>query len=571
MLLRATLDRLKAETQIELVDQPGVQSVQGGFNRASFKEARMGRGYGSRFVESQNLNTLLSEEKKMTPQAKTLKEKAERGILRANAVQRLLVERGVNTRYLSKSIYFDKQGKRLSLQASEGSLEHYLNKRKTISLNDAYIIFSQICLGVAALHEKDLVHRDLKRGNILVNVVNGKLIVTVHDFDSVIPVNAQGQFEKETYEWQEDGRKAEITFTWDLGVARSPELQSIKNAETKKIVNTTENHQKYKKFNLKAADCYDLGYLLKRLIEKVDPSEDLVSINQLYLLLIQPELNGRWTVEQVLNNYFQQDYLDWLQTEYVPHDASHEFIGKNKNYARSTEVGNSYLSIDDQFQTLYRLGDNFYRQTNCFLDETGDPEKLDVFAFENINKTLVLLNREIGIVRISGLTPTLSNIVNTLETEITSTMAAIQQLYARLMRISIQPILQSQVEVKVEPTALPANLTKNFLITIVQLAAFEFGRVNFSANKTSSRFFSKNGKIKDSAATDELISSLRQKSIQEIVTTLNGLDGFGPASFKSILNVKMKENAEYTIQEMHEILFPSPVHQPNTKSQARRV
>lgn len=80
----------------------------------------------------------------------------------AIAVQQLLLERGVDTRFLLTYLSYDENGTKESLQASEGSLRHYIDKHTGIlTREEIKDIFGQLLLGIHALHEKGLASTSL--------------------------------------------------------------------------------------------------------------------------------------------------------------------------------------------------------------------------------------------------------------------------------------------------------------------------------------------------------------------------------------------------------------------------
>lgn len=112
-------------------------------------------------------------------------------------VQQLLIERGVDMQFILNYLYYDGKGKKISFHAPEGSLGHYVTSNQNqITRDQVKKIMGQLILGLQALHQKNLVHRDLQQGNILVTQdKTGHLFVQICDLDTVIPVNYDGTIE----------------------------------------------------------------------------------------------------------------------------------------------------------------------------------------------------------------------------------------------------------------------------------------------------------------------------------------------------------------------------------------
>jgi serine/threonine protein kinase len=53
--------------------------------------------------------------------------------------------------------------------AENGSLFHFLRKKRKIPEQEAFVYFFQTCLGIDYLHKKGIIHRDLKPENLLLD------------------------------------------------------------------------------------------------------------------------------------------------------------------------------------------------------------------------------------------------------------------------------------------------------------------------------------------------------------------------------------------------------------------
>ncbi|MEO8401271.1 MAG: protein kinase [Gammaproteobacteria bacterium] len=174
-------------------------------------------------------------------------------VKKANNVQKLFSDLSVDTGFLQKFLVMTKDGKKLSPLASEKTLFHYVDShRHALSDEDIIHIFGQIVLGVAALHEKNLVHRDLKPLNIFIDAppdVDPFVHAMVADLDDVIQVYPDGSINSKEY-----GGAG--------GSLYPPELQFFLNLDpsTGGALSWKEFDEitrlKYRAIDHKAVDCY---------------------------------------------------------------------------------------------------------------------------------------------------------------------------------------------------------------------------------------------------------------------------------------------------------------------------
>jgi serine/threonine protein kinase len=267
-------------------------------------------------------------------------------IKEANDVQTLFIDRGVDTRFLLTYLTYGTTGRKTSVKAVEGSLKDFIEKSNgQLTRNEINEIFAQILLGVQALHEKGLTHRDLKPGNILVSRnTRGELVAVVCDFDTVVPVDDHGHIR--------------VAFREAGGSRPAPELLpflDLKLNEWKTMSQSDINA--YASLDFRAQDCYALGKILGELIDAAAPGEfspddPLIYLRMLFLRDLPEE---RRTVQYALQNYFdlpgqpRDEFFQMLQDRPSPY----EYLGQYR--ARAFEPDNPFLNLKDHVRPVFQL------------------------------------------------------------------------------------------------------------------------------------------------------------------------------------------------------------------------
>src|SRR5438445_4142341 len=154
--IRSLLSAFQDEGSVDLEAQSEMKPVAGSYSSVEFLKTNELTGSITKLAHSQNKNS-----------------KDKESVAAISKVQKLLVENGVDRRYIQNFLYYGEDGGKVSFQASEGSLYHFITAHTQAGIgqltrNEIKDIFGQILLGIRALHEKNLVHRDLKTGNILI-------------------------------------------------------------------------------------------------------------------------------------------------------------------------------------------------------------------------------------------------------------------------------------------------------------------------------------------------------------------------------------------------------------------
>jgi len=394
-------------------------------------------------------------------------------ILEAIRAQELLIERGVDKRFLHTFLSYNNKGERRSLYASEGSLLHYLELKKgQLSQEQIKLIFGQIASGLAALHSKNLVHRDLKAPNVLVTKVEeeDRLVVKVSDLDTVAPVDpdtgviehdigrysfklmseldnegeAQARVKptiylsddntyqiiypqgvrilgelplninlenlsKERLEKDKALKNSILEYTSAVGHTRSfriiggggpnysPEMQVLLTydsfREREVWVNSTSNLAKYKKINLKADDCYSLGFILKRLNDAAAPGQisrhdDFKKLQYALQRRRSDPSKNIYNIEQVLEHpvfgpthesreaFFQQ----------IRAGDVHEYVDNWR--ADASEINNNFLFIRGDIKDIFHKAKNLDIKFDHF-DKMNNQARVEE---KGLDQMLYLLN-----------------------------------------------------------------------------------------------------------------------------------------------------------------------------------
>lgn len=373
------LNRLMSEGEAALALQPKVKNVSGTFNTVLFAQTDEMMSGSTKIA----ISAVKGLEDKETQQAV------------AN-VQALLIERGVNMQFIQSFVFYNRKGNKYSLQASEFTL-HHLMKKQRLTRGEIKEIIGQLLLGLQALHEKNLVHRDLKTSNMLVTKdPQGRLFVQICDLDSMIPVDAV------------NGSLAnEENFILLGGCHPSPEIEQFivpTNTGGKRWNETEETRSIYKNINLKAVDCYALGSVVNALLSHADQQytqAELDSILKLSLCETLPE--NRSTVFSACENPFfgeTKNERDAFFNALRDRASPLEFIGKYR--ARAFEPNNNFLLLHEHLPEVVLLAKKLQSQLDYF-------NYISTVAFNEKSLDLFLLALEASFKRTVITIKTISN------------------------------------------------------------------------------------------------------------------------------------------------------------------
>ena len=217
--------------------------------------------------------------------------------------------------------------------ASNGSLFHYIRKYKGLNENKTFSLFIQVVNAINFMHSNDLIHRDIKPENILIFENN---IIKLCDFGWCVKLEGhqRGTFcgtteymSPELVNHQVYGKEIDV---WSLGIllyemihGYSPFRPNKPKFNEKDVMENIKNHNLI--FGKTVSDeC-------KRLIYH----------------LLDPDINKRYTVEDIYNSDFVKKY-EKLHYDYPNNSLIQLYNGKiNKNSEQN--INNAIINnINDE-------------------------------------------------------------------------------------------------------------------------------------------------------------------------------------------------------------------------------
>ncbi len=177
--VKARLNELIEMAEAELTPLPGIQSVSGTINTTRFFNTTKLHGHNTALA----VTTRIDESENTEKENKVILE-----------TQKVLVDAGVDMKFIQNFLYFDEKGKKISLRAFHGSLGAYLDSiQYHLSRDDIKVIMGQLLLGLRALHTNNLVHRDVSADNTLATTnAFHEMFLQYCDLDTVKTVNPNG-------------------------------------------------------------------------------------------------------------------------------------------------------------------------------------------------------------------------------------------------------------------------------------------------------------------------------------------------------------------------------------------
>ena len=217
--------------------------------------------------------------------------------------------------------------------ASNGSLFHYIRKYKGLNENKTFSLFIQVVNAINFMHSNDLIHRDIKPENILIFENN---IIKLCDFGWCVKLEGhqRGTFcgtteymSPELVNHQVYGKEIDV---WSLGIllyemihGYSPFRPNKPKFNEKDVMENIKNHNLI--FGKTVSDeC-------KRLIYH----------------LLDPDINKRYTVEDIYNSDFVKKY-EKLHYDY-PNNSLIQLYNGKINKSSEQNINNAIInSINDE-------------------------------------------------------------------------------------------------------------------------------------------------------------------------------------------------------------------------------
>ena len=280
-----------------------------------------------------------------------------------------------------------------------GNLFSFVKKRRKLSEKISKFLFKQIILGLQHIHSHNIVHRDVKLENILIDLNNtikicdfgiGRVLSNPDDllYDQCgTPMYMAPEI---LFSSKEKGYKGFPIDIWSAGIALYIMLSGTLPFSVKKedsLLELENNKNKKKNMALKQA----IMYSQPKKIEKISPkAKDLLHG------LLNKDPNKRLTIEQILNHPWLKEEEDYLTNNKLHLFTKAEMIMLSKTYTdyRKANLEDlqenftiSNLKIDKEVKALKNITTKSFILTpyNSILDE-------DENSFNEINTDLEDIN-----------------------------------------------------------------------------------------------------------------------------------------------------------------------------------
>ena len=293
-----------------------------------------------------------------------------------------------------------------------GNLFSFVKKRRKLSEKISKFLFKQIILGLQHIHSHNIVHRDVKLENILIDLNNtikicdfgiGRVLSNPNDdllYDQCgTPMYMAPEI---LFSSKEKGYKGFPIDIWSAGIALYIMLSGTLPFSVKKEDSLLDfdNNNKNKKKNL----------ALKQAIMFSEPKKiEKISSNAKNLLhgLLNKDPNKRLTIEQILNHPWLKEDENDLNNSKMHLFTKAEIIMLSKTYidyrkANMDELQENFtisnLKIDKDIKTLKNITTKSFILTpyNSILEEDENNSYIEINnEFDDINNSKIKLENEL--------------------------------------------------------------------------------------------------------------------------------------------------------------------------------
>ncbi|MEO8401311.1 MAG: protein kinase [Gammaproteobacteria bacterium] len=280
------------------------------------------------------------------PKEKISEERKINYIAESHLAKELLLRKEVPVEFNQYSLYYNNEGIKIATRAEAGDLNQFIAANiEKLSEQCVRDIIAQLILAVDDLHQRDVVHRDIRSENFLVFIRDGKYHIKLADHDSAIEVDKKGL-----------PLDRNLLTIRGNEQCRSPELQEITKKSTPE--ENAERRKRLPNLDIKAIDCYAIGKTLLD-VKFLLPVKwrNNAKLDKLINGLIAPEPGARFTTKKVL----EQEFFARNKTQRNSYFAGLRARVKNNfelegEHVVPVEKNNPYYLLDQTIKPLYRAG-----------------------------------------------------------------------------------------------------------------------------------------------------------------------------------------------------------------------